>query len=82
MIRPRGKPPTPSARSTDNAPVEMTSIFFWEGAFPNRMILPSPKVLVMDCIAVSRLRCLSVVGAPAAEAALDLDLDDDLLAMF
>jgi hypothetical protein len=36
----------------------------------------------MDCIAVSRLRCLSVVGAPAAEAALDFDLDVDLLAMF
>lgn len=35
----------------------------------------------MDCIAVSRLRSLSVDGAPAAEAALDLDLEDDLLAM-
>ena len=47
-IRPRGKPPTPSARSIDKAPVGMTSIFFWEGALPRRMILPSPKVLVMD----------------------------------
>ena len=35
----------------------------------------------MDCIAVSRLRCLSVEGAPAAEAALDFDLEVDLLAM-
>src|SRR4051794_10662808 len=42
-IRPRGMPPTPSARSSDSAPVEMASTRTLASSSPMRMIEPLPN---------------------------------------
>ena len=46
MMRPRGSPPTPRARSMASEPVEMVSTTM-RVALPRRMIEPSPNCLVM-----------------------------------
>src|SRR2546423_12481528 len=46
MMRPLGKPPTPSARSTASEPVVSVSTFILV-LLPRRMIEPSPNCLVM-----------------------------------
>src|SRR3954462_7388025 len=50
--RPRGKPPTPSARSSDNAPVWMDSMPI-EVFSPIRMMEPLPNCLSMAANATS-----------------------------
>ena len=42
-IRPRGRPPTPSARSSDSAPVGIASTLTWKASSPIFMIEPSPN---------------------------------------
>src|SRR5438876_12112391 len=46
MMRPRGRPPTPRARSMASEPVESVSTFIL-ALLPRRMIEPSPNCLVM-----------------------------------
>src|SRR6476646_12251828 len=50
--RPRGKPPTPSAKSSDNAPVGMDSMPI-DVFSPIRMMEPLPNCLSMAAIATS-----------------------------
>src|SRR5437899_3629789 len=57
-MRPRGKPPTPSARSTAIEPVEMTSIFS-SAAAPSFMIEPFPNCFSICRIAWSIARVFS-----------------------
>src|SRR3989441_4184798 len=57
-MRPRGKPPTPSARSTAIEPVEMTSIFS-SAAAPSFMIEPFPTCFSIGRIAWSIARAFS-----------------------
>src|SRR5258708_39633327 len=47
MMRPRGKPPTPRARSIASEPVESVSTFILV-LLPRRMIEPSPNCFVME----------------------------------
>src|SRR4051812_23649979 len=47
MMRPLGRPPTPSARSTASEPVVSVSTFIL-ALSPKRMIEPSPNCLVME----------------------------------
>src|SRR5271157_1716503 len=47
MMRPRGRPPTPSARSIARDPVETVSTFIL-ALLPRRMIEPSPNCLVIE----------------------------------
>ena len=56
ITRPRGRPPTPSARSIANEPVGMISICLKARASPRRMMLPSPYALVIEEMAASRSR--------------------------
>ena len=42
-MRPRGTPPTPSARSSDSAPVGIAATLTWKASSPIRMIEPWPK---------------------------------------
>ena len=46
VIRPRGMPPTPSARSSAIEPVGITSIRLMIDADPSFMIEPSPELLL------------------------------------
>src|SRR6266568_1106675 len=49
MMRPRGRPPTPRAMSSDTDPVEMACTSFTsEASLPRRMIEPLPKAFSMD----------------------------------
>src|SRR5438128_10748941 len=57
-MRPRGKPPTPSARSTAIEPVEITSIFS-SAAAPSFMIEPFPNCFSICRIAWSIARVFS-----------------------
>ncbi len=52
MIRPRGSPPTPRARSMASEPVEIVSTIM-RVALPRRMMEPSPNSLVMAETAIS-----------------------------
>src|SRR5271169_6748663 len=47
MMRPSGRPPTPSARSIASEPVESVSTFIL-ALLPRRMIEPSPNCLVIE----------------------------------
>src|SRR5476649_554762 len=47
MMRPSGRPPTPSARSMAREPVESVSIFIL-ALLPRRMIEPSPNSLLIE----------------------------------
>src|ERR1017187_2160587 len=66
MMRPSGRPPTPSARSIASEPVEMVSTFIL-ALLPRRMIEPSPNCLVIEDRASSMF--LSRVWAAGAGAA-------------
>ncbi len=65
MMRPRGRPPTPSARSIASEPVESVSTFIL-ALLPRRMIEPSPNCFVMEERASSMF--LSRVWAATATA--------------
>ena len=66
MMRPRGRPPTPRARSTASDPVESVSTFIL-ALLPRRMIEPSPNCLVIEERASSMF--LSRAWATVGEAA-------------
>src|SRR5439155_16886659 len=67
-MRPRGKPPTPSARSTAIEPVEMTSIFS-SAAAPSFMIEPFPNCFSICRIAWSIALVFSVTAIPTSQRA-------------
>src|SRR5690348_3649385 len=78
MMRPLGRPPTPSMRSMASEPVESVSTFIL-ALLPRRMIEPSPNCLVM--LETARSMFFSRAGlagfsAVAATRASDLDLSD------
>ena len=54
MMRPRGKPPTPSAWSIAIDPVGIVSTDSFECSSPSRMIDPSPYSFAIACSASSR----------------------------
>ena len=56
MIRPRGKPLPPSARSSDRAPVEIPSTSMWDPS-PSFMIAPAPNVFSIWLIALLSAFC-------------------------
>ena len=58
-MRPRGRPPTPSARSRPSEPVEIVSISTARSRWPRRMTEPLPKARSICPIAASRARCRS-----------------------
>src|SRR3954468_23067111 len=78
--RPRGKPPTPRARSSDNAPVWMVSMPI-EVFSPIRMMEPLPNCLSMAANATSSAFSRSLLTVvlrflPAAcEVLLDVEAD-------
>lgn len=59
MMRPRGSPPTPSARSIAREPVGRTETFILE-ASPMRMRVPSPNCLLM--VEIARLSVCVLVA--------------------
>ena len=67
MMRPRGSPPTPRARSIASEPVEMVSTTM-RVALPRRMIEPSPNCLVIAETASSMF--LARAGSAARSAAV------------
>src|SRR3954463_14913412 len=78
MMRPFGRPPTPSARSIASEPVESVSTFIF-ALLPSRMIEPSPNCLLIEESASSTFlsRTWEAAGATApletlAGAALDM----------
>src|SRR5688572_26799628 len=71
MMRPLGKPPTPSARSTASEPVLSVSTFIL-ALLPSRMIEPSPNCFVMEESASSIFfsrTWVAAASAPLEEAA-------------
>src|ERR671919_2967089 len=58
-MRPRGRPPTPSARSRPSEPVETVSISTARSRWPSFMTEPLPKARSICPIAASRARCRS-----------------------
>ncbi len=59
--RPRGRPPTPSAASSETEPVEITLTGTRTSRFPRRMIEPLPNVFSICAIADSRIFAFSSV---------------------
>src|SRR5581483_4705628 len=78
MMRPRGTPPMPSARSSaiDPVGIESTCIL---ATSPSRMIAPLPNWRSIWASAVSRAFSLSVVfSVGCADAATDVHLSLDI----
>src|SRR2546428_703176 len=73
-MRPRGKPPTPSARSTAIEPVEITSIFS-SAAAPSFMIEPFPNCFSICRIAwsIARVRSSIADGRPPSPTSARAD---------
>src|ERR1035438_1772641 len=65
MMRPSGRPPTPSARSIASEPVESVSTFIL-ALLPRRMIEPSPNCLVIEDRASSMFLSRAWAGGAGA----------------
>src|SRR3954465_2062876 len=78
-MRPRGRPPTPSARSGPGEPVDTVSIStgFWP--LPSRMIDPLPKARSICDRAASRAFVLSM-DEPSTRRRADWDMGRVLMA--
>src|SRR5690349_17640522 len=61
-MRPRGRPPMPSAMSSPSEPVEITSISDAVSREPSFMIEPLPKARSIWPSAASKARCLSIMS--------------------
>ncbi len=70
VTRPRGIPPTPSARSSDNAPVGITGMFTRAVSSPKRMIEPEPYCFSMAASAACRFLSFSALALLAASFSL------------
>jgi hypothetical protein len=69
MMRPRGQPLPPSAKSSDNAPEEIPSTSMWEPS-PSFMMAPAPKVFSIWLSALLRAFCSAdALGLDSAAAA-------------
>src|SRR4051812_889183 len=79
MMRPRGRPPTPSAMSSPSEPVDTVSIStgFWP--LPSRMIDPLPKARSICDRAASRAFVLSM-DEPSTRRRADWDMGRVLMA--
>src|SRR3954447_11643420 len=79
MMRPRGRPPTPSAMSSPSEPVDTVSIStgFWP--LPSRMIDPLPKARSIWDRAASRAFVLSM-DEPSTRRRADWDMGRVLMA--
>src|SRR5256714_4531942 len=64
VTRPRGMPPTPSARSSSSAPVGMTVISRCAACSPSFMIEPLPWLFTICAIAVSSAFSFSIQMPP------------------
>src|SRR5215472_2958461 len=62
MIRPRGKPPMPSAMSRPSEPVGITSVSAAASREPSFIIEPLPNARSIWPSAASRARCLSIAS--------------------
>src|SRR5436190_22079851 len=80
MMRPRGRPPTPRARSMASEPVESVSTFIL-ALLPRRMIEPSPNCLVMLETASSMFFSRAGLADFSDGATRDSDLDLSALDM-
>src|SRR5579863_7702010 len=69
MMRPRGRPPTPRARSIASEPVESVSTFIL-ALLPRRMIEPSPNCFVIEERASSMFLSRAWAAVVAVAAAL------------
>src|SRR5665811_714203 len=80
MMRPLGRPPTPSARSMASEPVESVSTFIFV-ALPSRMIEPSPNCFVMAESARSMFLSRACGAEAGAELAAEMTLTGAALDM-
>src|SRR6185295_1518645 len=80
MMRPRGRPPTPRARSMASEPVERVSTFIL-ALLPRRMIEPSPNCFVIEEMASSMFFSRAGLADFSDGATRDSDLDLSALDM-
>src|SRR5579863_2441362 len=78
-MRPLGRPPMPSARSSPSEPVETDSISTTLPLSPSFITEPLPKARSICASAASSARCLSESPCPTSLKAALLIVDDPLL---